>query len=97
MQLGPAGAAAGASLATASEQAAAAAAAAAGQVAADLPGMAYRLVEGHLKPAAAAAAEALPEMAEQLGEQPIKEQGRWMCYFMSCFMFMVNTRRATIW
>ncbi|WIA28185.1 hypothetical protein OEZ86_010748 [Tetradesmus obliquus] len=73
--LGPAGAAAGASLATASEQAAAAAAAAAGQVAADLPGMAYRLVEGHLKPAAAAAAEALPEMAEQLGEQPIKEQG----------------------
>ncbi|WIA08112.1 hypothetical protein OEZ85_007571 [Tetradesmus obliquus] len=73
--LGLAGAAAGASLATASEQAAAAAAAAAGQVAADLPGMAYRLVEGHLKPAAAAAAEALPGMAQQLGEQSIKEQG----------------------
>jgi hypothetical protein len=93
VQLAPAGAAAGATLANISEQAAAAAAAAASQVAQDLPHLAQQMVEGHLKLAAGVLEENLPGIAQQLAEQPIKEQGGW--HAVLCIGFA--TWLLTVW
>lgn len=73
--LAPAGAQAAAAITTTSAQAAAAASAAAGEVAKGLPELAQGFVEGTLKPAAAEAAEKLPEVVEAVGGDLVEQEG----------------------
>jgi hypothetical protein len=83
-QVAPLGPAAGETITTVSQQAAAATAAITQQVATAAPELAQGLAEGTLKPAAAEAAQALPQLAQEVGAKLVVGEGEAVCIVCVC-------------